>query len=177
MLSTLDIPLGTTKDDGKNKMALYKLYNDSIDYRCTKYTCKPKSHRWTFVAWCYTLDMIRNNAQTIFSMNNGRNPLKTDSLSFGLDVVDALVKPFIESRSLCGLQSKIIQKMELVLEKRMKIIENERTYPYPSKSENKSRCHMCINECNGEEHKKRNQCCAESSRAVCRVERTLVQVT
>ena len=101
ILSTLDIPLGTTKDDGKNKMPLYKLYDfsmggtDSIDYRCTKYSWKPKSHSWTIVAWCYTLDMFRNNAQTIFSFNTGKDPVKLDSLSFGLDRVDELVKPFI----------------------------------------------------------------------------------
>ena len=58
--------------------------------------------------------------------------------------------------------------------KKMKIIENERTHPYPSKSENKSRCHMCINECNGEEHKKKKQmlcrvksCCMSCGKNTC----------
>ena len=67
MLSTMDIPLGTTKDDDKKKMALYKLYDfsmggtDAIDYRCARYSCKPKSRRWTMVAWWYTLDISHCN--------------------------------------------------------------------------------------------------------------------
>ena len=96
ILSTMDIPLGTMKDDNKNKMAPYKLYDftmvgtDVIDYRCARYSCKPKSRRWTIVSWCYTLDMSRANAQTIFVLNTVQDPLSVDSLSFCMEIVDAI---------------------------------------------------------------------------------------
>ena len=125
---------------------------DSIDYRADGYICKPKSRRWTIVAWCYTLDMSRCNAQTIYALNTGTNPLDTDSFEFGVDIVDALVKPFIESRSLNGLHATTARKMELVLERKLKLhISNEK--PIFPKSNDEKRCHICVDECEGSGHK------------------------
>lgn len=180
MLSTMDIPLGTTIDDGKNKMAHYKLYDftmggtDAIDYRCAKYSCKPKSRRWTIVAWCYTLDMFRNNSQTIYAMNTGKEISKVDSLSFGLDIVDSLVKPFIQSRNLSGLQSDIIRKMEVVLDRSLKQLVKDKSHPFPGKSETKSRCNLCEKECEGEGSKRKksnlcrlHSCCMSCGKHTC----------
>ena len=172
MLPTMDIPLGTTKDDDKKKMALYKLYDfsmggtdaidkkkkkkNAIDYRCARYSCEPKSRRWTMVAWCYTLDMSRCNAQSIFALNTGKDPLSVDSLSLGLDIVDALVKAFISSRKLHGLQAPTIKKMEYILDKKLKVHTSSANHPYSRTSEKEGRCHMCLKECDGEGHKKKH---------------------
>ena len=58
---------------------------------------------------------VRRNAQSIFALNTGKDPLSVDSLSFGLDIVDALVKAFITSRKLHGLQTPTIKKMEYLI--------------------------------------------------------------
>ena len=62
MLSTLRPLLGTTKDDGKKKTALYKLYDftkgetDVVDQKVGAYSVKPKSKRLTTAAFFYILD-------------------------------------------------------------------------------------------------------------------------
>lgn len=76
MLATVEPILGTTKDDGKKKPALYKLYDftkggaDIIDQKMNTYTVKPKSNKWTIVAFSYLLDTIRVNSQTVYALNN-----------------------------------------------------------------------------------------------------------
>ena len=68
MLSTLLPLLGTTKDDGKKKPALYKLYDfteggtDVVDQKVGAYSVKLKSKRWTIAAFSYILDTVRVNA-------------------------------------------------------------------------------------------------------------------
>ena len=51
LLSTAPLILGITKDDGKSKLGIYKVYDfakertDIIDQRMGFYTCKPKSRK------------------------------------------------------------------------------------------------------------------------------------
>ena len=53
LLTTMQPILGTTKDDGKKKPAVYKSYDytkgdtDVMDKRMASYTNKSKSKRWT----------------------------------------------------------------------------------------------------------------------------------
>ena len=57
MMTTTRPLLGKTKDDGKNKPALYKLYDftkggtDIVDQKIGSYTCKAKSSKWKMVAF------------------------------------------------------------------------------------------------------------------------------
>ena len=54
--------MGVTKDDGKKKPAIYKLYDftkgdtDVVDQRMGMYTCEFMSPKWTMVA-CWGLGM------------------------------------------------------------------------------------------------------------------------
>ena len=70
LLSTLDPILGVTKDDEKQKPALYKLYDftkggtDIVDQKMGTYTVKSKSRKWTMVAFSYLLDTIRVSSRT-----------------------------------------------------------------------------------------------------------------
>lgn len=67
LLSTMRPLMGITKDDGREKPAIYKLYDfskrgtDECDQRVESYTLKPKSRKWTLVDFSYVVD----NAATI----------------------------------------------------------------------------------------------------------------
>ena len=73
LLSTVQPILGVTKDDGKKKPAIYKLYDftkggtDVMDHRIGTYTYKAKSNRWTLTAFSYILDVCRINASTVLA--------------------------------------------------------------------------------------------------------------
>ena len=60
LLSTAPPILGITKDDGKSKLGIHKVYDftnrgtDIIDQRMGFDTCKPESRKWTIIVFsCY----------------------------------------------------------------------------------------------------------------------------
>ena len=63
MLSAAPPILDITKDDGKSKLGIYKVYDftkgetDIIDQRMGFYTWKPKSRKWTITVFSYVTDM------------------------------------------------------------------------------------------------------------------------
>ena len=156
VLSTMRPMMGVTKDDGKVKPAIYKLYDftkggtDECDQRSEAYSVKPKSRKWTMVAFSYILDMSRINASTILSLNQGKDPRnsRVSSFDFGWELSKALCLPFITSRSTVGLTRSIQLKMELVTGKKIKTAVNEE----PPKK--RQRCRECIATTHGEGHKK-----------------------
>ena len=111
LLSTIKPLMGCTKDDGKNKPAQYKLYDftkggtDECDQRVESYSVKPKSRKWTVIAFCHVLDMARINASTILSLSKGENPRnsKSSSFEFACQLSKSLCLPYINSRSIVGL--------------------------------------------------------------------------
>ena len=120
-LSSMQPLLGTTKDDGKKKPAIYKLYDftkggtDVMDQRMATFNCKTKSNRWTIAAFVYMLDICRVNAATVLAMNRGSNPRKVNSYDFGMDLALRLIRPHVQQRSLTGLQISIGYKIDLLL--------------------------------------------------------------
>ena len=62
VLSTVKPLQGVTKDDGKTKPSIMKLYDftkggtDVVDQRIGKYLTKPKSPKWTRVCFFYVFD-------------------------------------------------------------------------------------------------------------------------
>ena len=82
--------LETTKDDGKQKPAIFTLHDylkggtDIVDQRMASYTCKAKRKRWTLPAFSYILDLSRINAATIMSLNKGNDPRQLDLYDFGM---------------------------------------------------------------------------------------------
>ena len=80
VLSTLNLILGLTKDDGKRKPAIFKFYDftkggtDIVDQIMRKHTVKPKSSKWTIAAFSYLLDVACVNASTLSRMNNQNKP-------------------------------------------------------------------------------------------------------
>ena len=137
------------------KPAIYKIYDftkggtDIVDQRMGTYSVSTKSWRWVSTAFSYVLDTSRINAGTIYSLNTGKNPRAINSFNFGLELAMAMVKPFIESRSLVGLNSKVTQKIELVLEKKIIKKNAEPQVNYPGTSSDKKRCKICLVEVTG----------------------------
>ena len=121
LLFTMQPILGTTKDNGKQKPAIYKLYDYTkegaavVDQCMASYTCKAKCKRWTLPAFSYILDVSCINAATIMSLNKGNNSQQIDSHDFGMDLALALIRPHVQRRPSIGLQFDVQSKMKLVL--------------------------------------------------------------
>ena len=121
MLTTLNQILGTTKDDNRNKLALYKLYDftkggtDIVDQRMAFHTCKTKSRKWTTIAFAYMIDTARVNSSTIYALNKKIDPLKQKSFEYGFELVMQLVKPHIARRNQKYLPMVIKRKIALVI--------------------------------------------------------------
>ena len=152
LLSTLEPIIAVTQDDGKQKPQIYKVYDftkggtDMIDQRAQFYTCKPKSSRWTISVFSYVLDTSRINASAVWSMNNNENPQKTESMSFGWELVKSLVVSYVNQRSVNGLSRSIQNKMSLVVGKRFDRGEGkDLPNKIPPKSPKQKRCRLCIN--------------------------------
>ena len=117
MLSTVHPILGISEKI-KPKPALHKLYDftkgetDIVNQIMSFYSCEPKSRKWIIVAFSYLLDTCRVNASTIMAVNTSDKELK--SFNFGLDLVLALVRPYVEKRSRNGLTNDIVKKIKLV---------------------------------------------------------------
>ena len=155
LLSSMQPLFGITKDDGKKKPAHYKLYDfrkggtDECDKRAETYSCKPKSRKWTIVAFSYVLDMARINASTILALNKGQSPRrsKLSSFDFCWNLLKSLVLPFIESRSMNGLTGATQLKIEIVTGKsvsRKRAIGAEENEP-----PKKRRCSTCLDNITG----------------------------
>ena len=115
--------LATTKDDNKSKPAVYKLYDiskggtDIIDQRMGFYSCKSKSKRWAMNAFSYVLDTCRVNASTICTMTD-LQPRNMKSVDFRYELAMSLIRRHIEQRSLIGINSSVVCKIEIVQEKK-----------------------------------------------------------
>ena len=164
LLSTTPPILGITKDDGKIKLGIYKVYHFKkggtgiIDQGMGFYTCKPKSRKWTITVFGYVIDMARVNSSTKFALQKKYDPCKQDSFEYCHTFLYQLVKPFIQSRSLNGLTALVKQKIELVIGKKQWEVEGKAVGP--PMSEDKRRRHVCISNLAGVGHKlkKRIRC-------------------
>ena len=117
MLSTAPPILGITKDDGKSKLGIYKVYDFTkggadIINQMGFYTCKPKSRKWAITVFSDVIDMAQVNSSTTFALQKKYDPCKQDSFEYCYTLLHQLVKPFIQSRSLNGLTILVRQKIE-----------------------------------------------------------------
>lgn len=152
--------LGCTKDDGKKKPQLYKLYDftkggtDIIDQRMGKYSVKPKSNKWTVAAFSYILDTSRVNASTIWALNNEKQPKKVNSFNFGWELALSLVMPMIKKRDTSGLHENILNKIRVMLGKEYSSVQlpqpnHELQINFPDTGTHRRRCKCCMNEIKG----------------------------
>ncbi len=118
MILTTTVPLmGTTKDDEKEKPAIFKRYDfcmggtDRVDQLMQSKTVRIKSNRWTMSVLCYMLDTARVNARTVALLQN--SSVVPDTRDFGYDLVRDLVTPHIKRRvQMHGIQRYVKIKAE-----------------------------------------------------------------
>ena len=157
MPSTTTPILDVTKDDGKEKPAIYKFYDfskggtDVVDQRIGFYSCKAKSRFWTMSALAYVLDTCRVNASTLYSMNQGTDPRKQDSFEFGMKLVMSLVRPYIEMSSRYGLSTEIQAKIKFVLGEPASLLhaDSSDVSCFTLLSEARRRCEECKKQISG----------------------------
>ena len=179
LLSTAQPIFGVTKDDGKKKPAIYKLYDftkggtDVMDRRIGSYTCKAKSNRWTLTAFAYMLDVCRVNASTVLALNENANPRNQDSHIFGMDLALSLIRPHIQRRSLAGLHISVKNKMSVVLGYDVETSRNQQVARassmasseddlHPRKRAKVSRCKRCKREATGPDRRSKVQGMSQS---------------
>jgi len=177
-LSSTPPILGTTKDDGRAKPALLKLYDfsrggtDIVDQRISSYSSSSKSRRWTHTAFSYMMDTARVNAQCLFALKTEINPRQTSSFLFGFEVVKSLVIPHIMRRKTETLSSAVKAKIAVVLEDSDKPEDVSATPVHHAK---RKRCQECVEGIRGSQYKikraklsKISGSCAKCESAMCR---------
>ena len=70
-------------------------------------------------AFSCVLNSCRVNASTIFAVNNDLQPLRTKSADFRFGLAMSLIRPRVEQRSLMGINSFAVCKIEIVLGKKV----------------------------------------------------------
>ena len=121
MLTTLRPLNGKTKDDGKQKPALLKLYNftkgdtDIVDQLIDYYSTRTASRRWDIIAIYHIVDTVRVNSKTVWCLSQKQEPQKCNTHQFAWKLASALVKPFMEQRDLNGLSKSIVANINNIL--------------------------------------------------------------
>jgi hypothetical protein len=163
VLSTIPPIMGITKDD-KKKPAIIKFYDftkggtDVMDQRIGYGTTNSKSDRWTATAFKYILDTARVNAQTVWSLTNKFDPLKTNSFDFGIALAESLIMPHIAQRNTTHFSAALKMKIKCVLgttatadnnaatADNNAATEENVTATFSKRSESRKRCYMCISD-------------------------------
>ena len=151
LLSTHNVYPGVTDDD-KLKPYIYKVYDytkggvDVADQIMGSCTTSSKSNRWTIVALSHLLDSSRINGKTIFISNVN----EIDSREYAWNLAMAMSKPFVQSRSINGLQRDARLKMDMFLNQPLQVATAE-VQPNPDSSS--GRCSSCIKSIQGQDHK------------------------
>ena len=173
LLSTVQPLLGVTKDDDKAKPAIYKLYDftkggtDVADLRIASSSAKPKSNRWSMVAFSYIIDETRVNANTVYAIGKGSVPSKMSSFGFAWELAKSLIIPQIEERPLNGLGKMTRLKIQLVLGD-IHYKEKERPeLDHPRQGAAAKKCHACIKEASGTEGYKKKKSNLPRIKTVC----------
>ena len=152
VLSTMHPILGITKDDGKQKPVVFKLYDftkggtDQMDQWIGNYSTKTKSSKWTRVAFSYVLETARVNASTVFALSYDLTLQDLDSFELLWKLAESLVLPLAQSRNLNGLSTKTWLKMSLLIGTGNAPAEGETgdSSAVHTPTNRKQRCRMCL---------------------------------
>ena len=129
ILSTKPVLLGVTKDDGKAKPAIIKEYDytkggtDIVDQRSGSFTTSTKAVWWVKKTFSIMLDTTRVNSQTIYFLNQNKDPRKSDSFNYGWELGMSLLLPHVIRRQGgTGLNRGLQLKINLILRWRSRIV-------------------------------------------------------
>lgn len=178
-----------TRDDSKQKPAVFKLYDftkggtDNVDQRIGSYTTKAKSPRWTKAALSFVLDTTRVNAATVYALKKKIQPKALQSFDVGWDLAEALVLPFASARPAVGLSMRTQQKVAFLLGNTPSDTQLAPPSETPSAAVKRRRCHCCLKALVGTQGYKEEKdrltkvktvcktcakpCCSEHSTRVC----------
>ena len=140
-LSTIHPILGITKDDGKKKLAVSKLYDftkggtNMLDQKMSKFSTKAKSNKWTRVAFSYLLDTAHVNASTVLQHTLENADTKVDAFELGWALAESLVIPFAMKRSYLGLSKKTQLKLSFWLAATSRLLHNCKVKVHQHQSE------------------------------------------
>jgi hypothetical protein len=146
-LSTFLPVLGITRDDGKAKPAMLKFYDftkggtNIVDQRMGSYSTNTKSNKWTMAAFSYILDTARVNSQTLWALNNKKDPTKVNSFDFAYELSMSLLLPEIQKREITPLSISLKSKITSFL-KHQTAAATEEEIDAVQFSEKKKRCHL-----------------------------------
>ena len=127
-----------TKDDKKDKPAIYKFYDFAkggtyiVDQMNNIYTTRAKTSRV--------------NAKTLWCIKHEKSFIKISSFDIAFELANALVMPFIEQRNLNGLRKPLLKKVNYVLNKE-EHVQKASTERKLLRSGNRQRCRICLNGC------------------------------
>ena len=82
-----------TKDDKKEKPAIYKLYDftkggtDIVDQMNACYPTRAKTLRWSTLGFYYMLDTIHVKSKSLWCIKYGKDPKKANTFDVGLDLI------------------------------------------------------------------------------------------
>ena len=123
------------------------------------------------------------DAQTIFCLNNAKDPRKYCSSTFAWNLSMALIMPLMMSRGRNGLKSAVLQKMQMFLpavgqpEQEDQLEQQPANAMFSFSSMGKGRrCRMCMDNAKGEDQKNKKNAlgrtgvqCQKCSEAVCTI--------
>lgn len=96
----------------------------------------------------HTLDAIRVNCGTIYTLNNGIDPRKLNRFDFGFRLVESMVLPQIKRRSKSGLKFSVIKKIALFTGETINVV-NDISFPHSNSLKHITRCKVCKDESRG----------------------------
>ena len=112
---------GTTRDDNKEKLGIYKFYYftkggmDILDQLNDYYTVCSQSNRWDLVAFDYILDTKCVNSKTLFCIKKGLDVKKENSFDLLFELAKSLTYPFIELRRINWLGKTVTRTIDFIL--------------------------------------------------------------
>ena len=160
VLATANPILGVTKDDGKSKLAIIKLYDytkggtDIVDQKIGKYSVKPKASKWTVCAFSYILDITRVNVVTLSRLNDSKSPKAHRNkffFLFGWNLAMQLILPH-----LCHRHESSNHLRKCTQESIAELLGIKIEQPSVSPGKRK-RCRTCLDRIEGEDQKKKKK--------------------
>lgn len=123
----------------------------------SKFSCKILSHLCTMVYFYYLLDIIRCNALSLLAIKHDKSLKKVNSFEIGFELVMSLVKPFVAGRSINGLSITQQNKMSIILGRHVGTANDQPNHDgfEFTRFGLRQRCHTCLRDISGNEHKKK----------------------
>ena len=147
------------------------------------------TRRATWTSFSCLTDCSVINALTLWTMIKEKDDItkirRAVCPSLYLDLINSLVKPFVQERSVNGLQTEILVKRAMYLDPKsvmVKPVEHQpQVYRQNLQTQKGSRCYLCVQRSHGEGHKdnkpnsKPKWCCQRCGKNICMNDHAILQ--